>query len=214
MPGDPDLSLNCLLPRPARRCLVLGANQDAPPFSVGCVGPNDDGSHVTVAQCRDFYTGCGDTDKDTSYTVGGKSVKYDLWCPCFDANGKNTGEQRNRGEHTTHTRATRPRAHCACRPRAGLNALGTRLFCVVVRLACQAARPLTPGWCRGSWFLWHPSSHPGTIAELPIFTQRAGKCVVRKLWRRGIVQAAPVRVAGANGLPSRPATLPLSQNST
>ena len=31
--------------------------QDAAPFVVGCFGPNEDASLVTVAQCRDFYTG-------------------------------------------------------------------------------------------------------------------------------------------------------------
>ena len=64
--------------------------QDAPPFVVGCFGPNDDESLVTVAQCRGFYTGCGDGDEQTFTTADG-SFDYDMWCPCFDANGSNIG---------------------------------------------------------------------------------------------------------------------------
>ena len=63
--------------------------QDKAPFIVGCFGPNDDGSLVTVAQCRTFYTGCGDGDEVTFALKDGKSVTYDLWCPCFDADGSN-----------------------------------------------------------------------------------------------------------------------------
>jgi len=63
--------------------------QDAPPFTVGCFGPNDDDSLVTVQQCRDFYTGC-DGDLETFTTPDGE-IEYDLWCPCFDANGSNSG---------------------------------------------------------------------------------------------------------------------------
>ena len=63
--------------------------QDAAPFTVGCFGPNDDGSLVTVAQCRDFYTGCDGDLVDVTFPGGSK--KYDLWCPCFDAKGSNTG---------------------------------------------------------------------------------------------------------------------------
>jgi hypothetical protein len=64
--------------------------QDAPPFTIGCFGPNDDGSLVTVAQCRDFYTGCGDGDAQELVTKDG-TFQYDLWCPCFDAEGSNVG---------------------------------------------------------------------------------------------------------------------------
>ena len=63
--------------------------QDAAPFTVGCFGPNDDGSLVTVAQCRDFYPGCDGDLVDVSQPGGSK--QYDLWCPCYDANGSNTG---------------------------------------------------------------------------------------------------------------------------
>jgi len=64
--------------------------QDSPPFTVGCLGPNDDGSLVSVQQCRDFYSGC-----DASYvsitTPARGRYEYDTWCPCFDAQGLNTG---------------------------------------------------------------------------------------------------------------------------
>ena len=37
--------------------------QENPPFTLGCIGPNDDGSAVTQAQCESLYDGC-DTDAD------------------------------------------------------------------------------------------------------------------------------------------------------
>lgn len=64
--------------------------QEKAPFTVGCAGPNDDGSLVTVAECREFYSGCGDGDEQKLITKDG-TVVYDLWCPCFDANGNNFG---------------------------------------------------------------------------------------------------------------------------
>ena len=64
--------------------------QEAPPFVVGCFGPNDDDSLVTVAQCREFYTGCGDGDEQTFTTAEG-TFQYDMWCPCYDKNGRNFG---------------------------------------------------------------------------------------------------------------------------
>ena len=63
--------------------------QDAPPFVVGCFGPNDDGSLVTVQQCRDFYTGCDGTLESFETTDG--KVAYDMWCPCYDQQGSNSG---------------------------------------------------------------------------------------------------------------------------
>ena len=63
--------------------------QDAAPFTFGCLGPNKDNSLVTVQQCRDFYPACdGDT---VELTTKDGTVDYDLWCPCFDANGSNNG---------------------------------------------------------------------------------------------------------------------------
>jgi hypothetical protein len=64
--------------------------QDTAPFTVGCFGPNDDGSLVTVEQCRSFYSGC-DGNLVTVNTPQG-SKEYDDWCPCYDANGSNSGK--------------------------------------------------------------------------------------------------------------------------
>jgi hypothetical protein len=64
--------------------------QDSAPFTVGCFGPNDDGSLVTVQQCRQFYSGC-DGNLMTVKTPQG-SREYDDWCPCFDGSGSNTGK--------------------------------------------------------------------------------------------------------------------------
>lgn len=63
--------------------------QDKAPFTVGCFGPNDDNSLVTVRQCRSFYAGCDGDLATVTTPMGAKS--YDKWCPCFDANGMNTG---------------------------------------------------------------------------------------------------------------------------
>lgn len=63
--------------------------QDRPPFTVGCYGPNDDGSLVTVTQCRSFYPGCDAEFVNISTSAG--IEPYDKWCPCFDDNGVNTG---------------------------------------------------------------------------------------------------------------------------
>lgn len=63
--------------------------QKGPPFTFGCYGPNDDGSLVTVEQCRQFYPGC-DGNLATLRTPSGK-FEYDDWCPCFDARGSNSG---------------------------------------------------------------------------------------------------------------------------
>merc|ERR1711971_1174217 len=63
--------------------------QDKAPFTVGCFGPNDDKSLVTVEQCRSFYAGC-DGNLVTVATHSG-SKQHDDWCPCYDANGSNSG---------------------------------------------------------------------------------------------------------------------------
>lgn len=63
--------------------------QDGPPFTFGCYGPDDDGSLVTVEQCRKFYPGCD--DKLVTVRTNGGEIQYDDWCPCFDAKGSNTG---------------------------------------------------------------------------------------------------------------------------
>lgn len=64
--------------------------QDAPPFTLGCIGPAADGGLVTVDACRALDTGCGDGDTATLTTAAG-DVEYDLWCPCYDGNGSNVG---------------------------------------------------------------------------------------------------------------------------
>jgi len=64
--------------------------QDSAPFTVGCFGPNDDSSLVTVEQCRSFYAGC-DANLVTVNTPQG-AKEYDDWCPCYDAGGSNTGK--------------------------------------------------------------------------------------------------------------------------
>lgn len=58
--------------------------QDKPPFAVGCYGPNANGGLVTLAECRSYYSTCGDSDVATIATTKG-SFQYDKWCPCFDS---------------------------------------------------------------------------------------------------------------------------------
>jgi len=65
--------------------------QDRAPFTFGCYGPNDDGSLVSVEQCREFYPTC-DGNVQTLQTSDGP-VDYDDWCPCYDAHGSNTGKK-------------------------------------------------------------------------------------------------------------------------
>jgi len=60
------------------------------PFTFGCYGPNEDGTLVSVDQCRKLYSGCGDGD-NTYLDTGKGKVEYDPWCPCYDANGSNVG---------------------------------------------------------------------------------------------------------------------------
>ena len=64
--------------------------QVSPPFTLGCVGPNKDGSLVSVEQCRALYSGCSATEsveivtvKDQDGTV--RKIPYQLDCPCWDA---------------------------------------------------------------------------------------------------------------------------------
>lgn len=61
--------------------------QDDPPFTVGCIGPNDANNLVTVAECRSYYTGCDGLG--VVLTTSSGSVPYDDWCPCYYANGSN-----------------------------------------------------------------------------------------------------------------------------
>ena len=64
--------------------------QSKPPFTFGCYGPAMDGGLVTVEECRATYTECGDGDVVDLTTKDG-TFEYDHWCPCYDANGHNTG---------------------------------------------------------------------------------------------------------------------------
>ena len=62
---------------------------DHAPFTIGCYGPNDDNSHVTVQQCRDVYDECSETDALELFTVKEnngaiKTFPYQPWCPCWD----------------------------------------------------------------------------------------------------------------------------------
>merc|ERR1719473_1262841 len=61
---------------------------------MGCIGPNDDGSAVTVAQCRALYpTRCDDSADIEIFTALDASgvvtdFPYQAYCPCFDASGQ------------------------------------------------------------------------------------------------------------------------------
>jgi len=63
---------------------------DSPPFVVGCFGPNDDGTLVTLSECRSYYPDECDGDLTRLAALDGSVRNYDLWCPCFDADGDNT----------------------------------------------------------------------------------------------------------------------------
>jgi hypothetical protein len=59
---------------------------DTPPFSFGCYGPSATNELVTLAECRSYYTTCGDDVTVIATTKG--NISYDLYCPCYD---KTTG---------------------------------------------------------------------------------------------------------------------------
>jgi hypothetical protein len=67
--------------------------QDKAPFTLGCVGPNADGSLVTVEQCRAVNAdACKADDKILLFTArqaDGSSitVPYQPDCPCWDESG-------------------------------------------------------------------------------------------------------------------------------
>lgn len=64
--------------------------QDKAPFTVGCYGPTADNRLVGVAACRALYTECSNAAEDV--IIGRKQkVKYVRGCPCWDADGTNTG---------------------------------------------------------------------------------------------------------------------------
>ena len=62
---------------------------DHAPFTLGCYGPNDDNSHVSVQQCRDAYSECSETATLELFTVKDQNgvtttFPYQPWCPCWD----------------------------------------------------------------------------------------------------------------------------------
>jgi hypothetical protein len=91
--------------------------QDAAPFTIGCFGPASDGGLVSVEECRGLYDSCGDGDIVELTTAAG-TVRYDLWCPCFDSSGSNVddssasaaaaGEEGGAGGTNTPTPAPAP----------------------------------------------------------------------------------------------------------
>ena len=64
--------------------------QDIPPFTLACEGPTDDDQVVTRDDCRNTFEDACDGVINVFGTPTGP-IAYDLWCPCFDANGSNTG---------------------------------------------------------------------------------------------------------------------------
>lgn len=68
--------------------------QDQAPFTVGCYGPNADGSLVSLEQCRALYEGCNDGSPSSIETAHRGTISYDLWCPCYDKSGSNVEGQR------------------------------------------------------------------------------------------------------------------------
>lgn len=78
--------------------------QDKAPFTVGCFGPNADGSTVSLAQCKALYEGCSSTAVTYNVQTGSTwpmtssgTVSYKLWCPCYDSDGSNTGSTDSLG---------------------------------------------------------------------------------------------------------------------
>ena len=89
--------------------------QDGPPFAFGCYGPNDDGSLVTVEQCRDIYDTC-DGDVEMVDTYEGE-IPYDAYCPCWDGSGAGfAGAGLNTGLDIVPLSATSPSPTLASRP--------------------------------------------------------------------------------------------------
>ena len=65
--------------------------QEKPPFIVGCYGPSDQGTEVSLEECRSYYPDqCGDALETVTLKDGTEQV-YDPWCPCFNKQGLNDG---------------------------------------------------------------------------------------------------------------------------
>ena len=65
--------------------------QDRAPFTFGCFGPSASGELVTLAECRSYYSACGDPAHIITVTTAAKGTfSYNKWCPCYDSAGSNT----------------------------------------------------------------------------------------------------------------------------
>eukprot|EP00930_Biecheleria_cincta_P035177 TRINITY_DN24214_c0_g1_i1.p1 TRINITY_DN24214_c0_g1~~TRINITY_DN24214_c0_g1_i1.p1 ORF type:complete len:1256 (-),score=115.94 TRINITY_DN24214_c0_g1_i1:366-4064(-) len=65
--------------------------QDRAPFTVGCHGPDENNGLVGILKCRNLYSECGDGDTRQIRISSNTTVSYDLYCPCYDADGSNIG---------------------------------------------------------------------------------------------------------------------------
>jgi len=63
--------------------------QGRPPYTVGCHGPTADNKLVGVAACRALYTECSNAASTITTATGTK--QYVRFCPCYDADGSNSG---------------------------------------------------------------------------------------------------------------------------
>ncbi len=111
--------------------------QERAPFTVGCFGPNAEGGEVTLAQCRSYYSTCG--DDVTSLATAAGALPYDLFCPCYDSV---TGSNVVAGATATPT--TTPTTTTTTTPTAGTtaSAASARVLAVAGPLAAAAAAAL------------------------------------------------------------------------
>jgi len=63
--------------------------QGRPPYTVGCHGPTADNKLVGVAACRALYTECSNAASTLTTATGTK--QFVRFCPCYDADGSNSG---------------------------------------------------------------------------------------------------------------------------
>jgi hypothetical protein len=113
--------------------------QERAPFTVGCYGPNADGGEVTLAQCRSYYSTCG--DDVTSLTTSSGVMSYDLFCPCYDSvTGSNVpaGAAVTNGTVTPTAASSTPTV-ATTTPGSTSAAGGVRALGVAVPLAAAAA---------------------------------------------------------------------------
>lgn len=64
---------------------------DKPPFTIACFGPAGSPARLaTVEDCRKLYPQhCGGQPIKLTTARDKQAIEYDLFCPCFDANGSN-----------------------------------------------------------------------------------------------------------------------------